>query len=99
MAGPDLSWKVAIVRGGGRCMGLVMVLALARARTMGVMVTSVELPDETKDAVCRRVYGPEAAGALVAWLASGESVAHSGCRFNSAQWYILPPAAETSEVA
>ena len=48
MPTPDLTGKVAIVTGGGRGMGQVMALALARAGALGVTVTSAQSPGEIK---------------------------------------------------
>ncbi len=48
MPAPDLSGKVAIVTGGGRGMGRVMALGLARAGALGVTVTSAQSADEIK---------------------------------------------------
>jgi 3-oxoacyl-[acyl-carrier protein] reductase len=47
----------------------------------------------------RRVYEPEAMAAPAAWLASDESAAYTGCRFNAARWDAALPTAEAAEAA
>ena len=44
-------------------------------------------------------YAPEAMAAPALWLASDQSAAYTGCRFNAAEWDSDLPANEAAEAA